>query len=171
MCCIKEPIKNFKDHQNSVGDGFGSQGKQSYNGSRILEFEADFQTPWINSFIGWNPSCNMNKSFISHEFDKGRLTLTHDGTYVITISLTTDTFSTNTDTKYIRVLVCLVFETHEGEKTEECRPITHTEIMTIPFQIIKYRELQNGTKIYATIDKPEVLLNKKSHNKLFIVML
>ncbi|XP_052105786.1 uncharacterized protein LOC127738542 [Mytilus californianus] len=171
MCCIKEPIQNFKDQQNSVGDGLGSQGKQSYNGSRILEFEADFQTNLTNKFISWNPSSNINNSFISHQSDKGHLTLTHDGTYVITVSLTTNTFSANTDTKYIRIIVCLVFETHEGEKTEECRPITHTEIMTIPFQIIKYRELQNGTKIYATISKLGVLHNQESHNKLFIVML
>lgn len=175
MCCIKEPITNFKDQQTSVGDGLGSQGKQSYNGSRILEFEADFQSrTWINqvnTFISWNPSCSINNSFILHESDNGHLTLTHDGTYVITVSLTTDTFSANKNEKYIRGFVCLVFETNEGEITEECRPITHTQIMNIPFQIIKYRQLQNGTKIYAKIDKPKMLNNKGSHNKLVIVML
>lgn len=127
---------------------------------------------FILDLVHWRASGSVNtNSFISHHIETGHFTFTNEGTYVITLSLTTNTYSDNLHKNYIRVLVCLMFETANGEKSEECRPITHTKIMNIPFQIVKYSELKNGTKISARIDNRSALKSINDHNKLFIVML
>ena len=113
---------------------------------------------------------SMKKSFARATDSKIReIELLHDGSYVIMLSLTTDTFIAQSSE--VRANACLVFKFPDGIYREECRQITHTDKMIIPFEIFKFEALKNGTVIHSFITSSKVLSSHSNHNKLYIVLL
>ncbi|XP_052105785.1 uncharacterized protein LOC127738541 [Mytilus californianus] len=177
MCCTDNPVEETALPKSSP---LTSQEKKvvdtsSYNGTRILEFQANFDTQWERignkDIIPWTPVTNMDTSFVTFIKGRSELELLHDGNYVITLSLTTDTFSSKSVD--VRAMACLVFQPPFGENPrEECRQITHADKMVVPFQIFKFDSLRRGTVLHAFIlSSKGGFKTQSTHNKLYLVLL
>ncbi|XP_063428111.1 uncharacterized protein LOC134711447 [Mytilus trossulus] len=177
MCCTDNPMEETALPKSSsvISRDKTVVDTSSYNGTRILEFQANFDTQWERigkkDIIPWTSVTNMDNSFATFIKGRSELKLVHDGNYVITLSLTTDTFSSKSED--VRAMACLVFHPPLGENPrEECRQITHADKMVVPFQIFKFDHLRRGTILHAFIlSSNGGFKTQSTQNKLYLVLL